>query len=332
MGEDKFALRLNSKTFLEIATETLQNAGIKQVSVVDKSEPPAVANGLSLIKDIYQNRGALGGIHSALTHSKTDWTIILACDYPFVTADLIRSLMKIAESEKQFDAFAPIQADGKIQPLCAVYKTETCHEILSKMLENSDEKFSVRDFLSQVNTHYIEFEQIANLTSSENFFFNVNTPEDFEKAKFLMINVERMTVTDIEAVVQIQQESNLSYWSLADYKDEISRENSFSIVAKMSDKIVGFLVARLISEDYCAELYNIGVSPQNRRKNIGKKMLESLIKQCLAKKLEKIFLEVRASNQTAIEFYLKNNFTVLSKRKNFYSNPTEDAILMELKL
>ncbi|MEK7725439.1 MAG: ribosomal protein S18-alanine N-acetyltransferase [Acidobacteriota bacterium] len=328
MGEDKFSLKLNGKTFLEIAVENLTKAGIEQISVVDKSEPTALADGLSFITDIYPNRGALSGIHSALVNSKSDWTIILACDYPFVTAELIEFLMKFTETNPEFDSFAPIQSDGKIQPLCAIYKTETCRKVLSKMLENSDKNYSVRDFLNRISTRYIGFEQIANLANAENFFFNVNTPEEFEKAKFLAINVEKMSADDIDEVMKIQLEGNLSYWSFDDYKDEISRENSFSVVAKIDKQVVGFLVARLISEDYCAELYNIGVDLSFRRQKIGNNLLESFTKHCLSNNLEKIYLEVRESNQTAIEFYLKHNFTVFSKRKNFYTNPTEDAILM----
>lgn len=335
MGEDKFSLVLNGKTFLEIALETLKNAGSEQVTVVVSEQTKFVKN-IATVKDIYLNRGALSGIHAALVNSKSDWTIILACDYPFVTVELIDFLNKIAQNENDFDAFAPIQADGKIQPLCAIYKTETCRKILSEILENSDEKYSVRDFLHRIKTRYIEFSEIEHLPNAENFFFNVNTPEDFVLAQQLhenyttnsAVEIIQMSLGDIENILQIQQKSNLSPWSFRDYKDEISRGDSFSVVAKNNYQTVGFLVARLIKAENCAELYNIGVDVYFRRKSVGGKLLESLIKYCVDNDLEKIFLEVRESNETAIKFYLKNNFTIIGKRKNFYTNPTENAILM----
>ncbi len=182
MGKDKFALRLYDKNFLEIAAETLQNFG--KVSVV-VSEPFAIATSLNVVKDIYKNRGALSGIHAAFVHSKSKFTIISACDYPFVTVDLIEYLTNIAIIENDFEAFALIQSDGKIQPLCAVYQTETCRKILSEMLANEAENYSVRDFLNCVKTRYIEFSEIEHLPNAEYFFFNVNTPEDFEKAKII---------------------------------------------------------------------------------------------------------------------------------------------------
>lgn len=340
MGEDKFSLVLNGKTFLEIGVEVLEEFG--DVSfVVSRDKGQEIRDkGQKVVKDIYKNRGALGGIHSALIHSKSNWTIILACDYPFVTVELIDFLTNLAHLENDFDAFAPIQKDGKNQPLCAIYKTETCRKILTEMLENESEKYSVRDFLKRLKTRYVEFSEIEHLANAENFFLNVNTPEDFILATKLHENqtkkkefeIAQMSTNDIEAVMKIQQESNLSYWSFEDYKDEIGREDSFSVVAKLGQKLVGFLVARLIEIENCAELYNIGVGLDFRRKKIGEKLLEGLLKFCVENNLEKIFLEVRESNETAIQFYLKNNFTIIGKRKNFYTNPIEDAVLMNCEL
>ncbi len=184
MGKDKFALRLNDKTFLEIAFETLQNYG--KVSVVG-SQYHSLSQTVQNVQDIYKNRGALSGIHAAFVYSKSKFTIILACDYPFVTVDLIEFLANMAITENDFEAFAPIQSDGKIQPLCAVYETENCRKILSEMLKSESKNYSVRDFLNRVKTRYIEFSEIEHLPNVEKFFFNVNTPEDFEKIKISSI-------------------------------------------------------------------------------------------------------------------------------------------------
>jgi ribosomal-protein-alanine N-acetyltransferase len=96
----------------------------------------------------------------------------------------------------------------------------------------------------------------------------------------------------------------------------------------MNGKAVGYLIGRLIQAERCGELYNIGVDPRFRRNKIGNALLEEFVDFCASENFEKIYLEVRKSNETAIQFYLKNNFAVVGKRTNFYSNPTEDAILM----
>jgi molybdopterin-guanine dinucleotide biosynthesis protein A len=188
MGKDKFALTLNGKTFFQITCSTLQTAQIEKVSAV-VSDRTDFADDVPIIKDIFRNRGALGGIHSALVNSSSDLTIILACDYPFVSVELIMCLINIARVESQFDVYVPIQEDGKIQPLCAIYKTEPCRPKLSEMLENRNENYSVRDFLNLLNTRYIKFTELADLPNAGLFFLNVNTPEDFARAAFLSAGV-----------------------------------------------------------------------------------------------------------------------------------------------
>lgn len=189
MGREKFSLVLQGKTFLEISVETLKKFGNVSVSANGRGIPVAV-NNLNIVEDIYQNRGALGGIHSSLISSESNWTIILACDYPFVSIELIELLTDLAETEREFDAFAPVQKDGQIQPLCAVYKTLNCSRILSEMLMDADEKYSVRDFLRRLRTRYVAFDEIALLPNSEYFFFNVNTPEDLLAADRILTDIK----------------------------------------------------------------------------------------------------------------------------------------------
>jgi molybdopterin-guanine dinucleotide biosynthesis protein A len=339
MGRDKSSLVLNDKTFLETAIETLQNFG--PVSVVgNKTEPSLPADGPNVIEDLYKGRGALSGIHAALVHSKSEFSVILACDYPFVTAGLIEFLINRAATEKDFDALAPIQEDGKIQPLCAVYRTETCRQVLTEMLAGSDEKFSVRDFLRQVKTRYVEFADIAHLPNCENFFLNVNTPEDFIRAAKLTENqtnrtsaeVLKMTPGDVERILEIQAACNLEGWSAEDYEREIYRTDSFNVTAALDGETVGYLIGRLIHAEMCGELYNIGVDPRFRRKKVGNAMLKEFKEFCASENMKRIYLEVRESNETAIRFYLRSGFLVLSKRKNFYLNPPEDAVLMVTEL
>lgn len=333
MGVDKFALTLNNKTMLEIAAETLQPLG--NISVVI-SEQTSFVGKLPIVKDIYENRGALGGIHSALTHSKSDFIIILACDYPFVTVDLIGFLIKTAQTENEFEAFAPVQSDGKIQPICAVYKTAACREILSKILANETENYSVRNFLNLTKTRYVQFSEIGHLPNSEHFFFNVNTPEDFilaaklykKNTKKSALEVLKMTKYDVPRIIEIQLACGLEGWSAEDYEREIHRSDSFNVTAALNGETAGYLIGRFIQAEKCGELYNIGVDPRFRRKMLGNAMLKEFVNFCSSKHLEKIYLEVRESNESAIHFYLNDNFTVIGRRKNFYLNPTEDAVLM----
>ena len=180
MKRDKAFLKLGNKTLLEHSTSKLEEINSNKISVAiaknsDKFE------GLQTIADIYKNRGTLGGIHSALSNCNEKYALITACDYPFIPSVFLKFLLVLAKNNDA-DCVAPIQKDGIIQPLCAVYKTDKCLETLTSILENSNRTPSARNFLKRINTKFIEFDEFKHLSNSTNFFFNVNTPEDFEKA------------------------------------------------------------------------------------------------------------------------------------------------------
>lgn len=80
-----------------------------------------------------------------------------------------------------------------------------------------------------------------------------------------------------------------------------------------------------------ADLEDIVVKKQLRNKGVATELLERAIMRLKACRVEKVFLEVRKSNQTAISFYLKNGFNKISERKNYYSDG-EDALIMVKEL
>jgi ribosomal-protein-alanine N-acetyltransferase len=92
-----------------------------------------------------------------------------------------------------------------------------------------------------------------------------------------------------------------------------------------SSAISGFLVAQQIDQEW--ELENIVVAEQARRCGIGSRLLVKFIDQVRAKKGTSIFLEVRESNRGARALYENAGFESIGVRKNYYSNPTEDAVL-----
>ncbi len=80
------------------------------------------------------------------------------------------------------------------------------------------------------------------------------------------------------------------------------------------------------------QITNIAVHPDHRGQGLGLAIVEALIKHAKAERLANITLEVRVSNLPAISLYHKVGFTEIGRRKNFYTKPTEDALIMELKL
>lgn len=122
--------------------------------------------------------GPLVGVYTALLTSETEWVAVVACDMPFVTSELIRSLGDFAENS--VDAVVPVDAAGSPQPLCALYKRSVCLPTSEKLI--ADGKRSPRSLLDKVRARNVEFSELRHLAGSDNFFLNMNTPADLELA------------------------------------------------------------------------------------------------------------------------------------------------------
>ena len=149
---------------------------------------------------------------------------------------------------------------------------------------------------------------------------------------------------DIKTIKAIEVEYNLAPWTLEDYYQEIKREDSMAYTAKHIGKTIGYLVARLIRfnnhninssyktiYEYEMEVYNICVISRYRRNQIGKNLIYNAIAQS-SQRISSIWLEVRKSNIKALCFYENLNFKVVGHRKDLYSNPQEDGLLLKLEV
>ena len=103
----------------------------------------------------------------------------------------------------------------------------------------------------------------------------------------------------------------------------IKADNSFIYTYIIDNKVCGYLMVLDSIDVY--EILAIATIKEYRSKGIAQELLDKI-------KIKDIFLEVRESNQIAINFYKKNNFKEISIRKNYYSEPNENAIIMKLEV
>lgn len=105
-----------------------------------------------------------------------------------------------------------------------------------------------------------------------------------------------------------------------------SDDNTVFYIAKQGEKVIGYAgMYMVLNEGYVT---NIGVLPEYRKKGIGKELMERLIDLSKEKNLSFLSLEVRKTNTPAIKLYTSFEFQNVGIRKNFYTNPKEDAIIM----
>lgn len=135
----------------------------------------------------------------------------------------------------------------------------------------------------------------------------------------------RMTVEDLDRVAQMEKEIFSTPWSRVSFQESLEKTYSFFFVAE-DDEIVGYCGIHNFGGD--GEITNVAVDKAWRGKNVAFSMLEFAMEETKAEGIEAFTLEVRATNMPAIKLYEKLGFSQQGIRKNFYDNPTEDAIIM----
>jgi len=139
--------------------------------------------------------------------------------------------------------------------------------------------------------------------------------------------IKKLTSADIDYIEQIFNLEKEIFKSSAfnkSYLDTLIKgDNSFIYVYLIDDKVSGYLMVLDSIDVY--EILAIATVEEYRNKGIAQELLDKI-------KTKDIFLEVRESNQVAINFYKKNKFNQISIRKNYYSEPNENAIIMKLEV
>lgn len=144
----------------------------------------------------------------------------------------------------------------------------------------------------------------------------------------MTINITISEKPDVAALVELHAASFQPSWKESDFNGMFMIAHTVAFVAQE-----GFAVVRLIAGE--AEILTFAVNPQARRRGIGGALIASLKEWLKTNKAETVFLEVRQSNLPAINMYVKAEFTSISERKDYYSNPDgsrESAIVMRLAL
>ena len=138
--------------------------------------------------------------------------------------------------------------------------------------------------------------------------------------------IKKLTINDVDYIEQIfNLEKDIfknSAFSKESTENLVKTDNSFIYAYLIDEKICGYLMVLDSIDVY--EILAIATIEEYRNKGIAQELLDKI-------KTKDIFLEVRESNKKAINFYKKNNFKQISIRKGYYSDPTEDAIIMKME-
>ena len=144
-----------------------------------------------------------------------------------------------------------------------------------------------------------------------------------------MNKVSLMSIDDLKEAYKIECEVNPSPWKYETFLSSFEVGHK-GLICKHDSEIIGFIIFSPINPE--AHILSISVTKKIQSKGVGSLLLQSMLDQCAAMNYKKIFLEVRTSNLQAINFYQKFGFSKDAIRNNYYTDNSEDALLMSLSI
>lgn len=144
------------------------------------------------------------------------------------------------------------------------------------------------------------------------------------------VRLRKAQAGDLPALVALEQANFSLPWSETGFQYELDSEDAAFTVAELAGELVGFIILHRAADE--GEIYNIAVREDCRRLGIADRLMTDALHYAAAWRLCRVLLEVRQSNAPARALYRKHGFTVLGMRPNYYDDPREDAMIMELTL
>ena len=145
-------------------------------------------------------------------------------------------------------------------------------------------------------------------------------PEPVEK-----LVIQDMQPEDVDEVVKIETWSFSDPWSKENFLAELDLPFSWVWAAKLDEELVGYCCCWEIEEEL--QIANLAVHQNFRNQGVGKKILQEILNRACQKKIKKVTLEVRESNQFGLKLYHAFGFAEIGRRKRYYQKPTEDGLI-----
>lgn len=175
MGTDKSFVELGGKPLVQHTLERVRRLDVPVLLVTNTPERYAHF-GAKMVADVVPGKGSLGGIYSALKHSKSTYTLCVACDMPFLNVDLLKYLLSLRAG---FDAVVPM-IDGQPQGLHAVYH-QRCAEPIRELMDRDELRIS--GLFDRLRVRLVGEAAMRAIDADLRSFTNLNTPEELTRAR-----------------------------------------------------------------------------------------------------------------------------------------------------
>ena len=140
------------------------------------------------------------------------------------------------------------------------------------------------------------------------------------------MRIETMHAAHVAQIAQLEKICFSDPWSERSIASELDNQLAFWLVATEGETVAGYIGSQTVMDE--TDMMNVAVHPDFRRQGIAEALIHSLVEQLNAMGSHCLTLEVRASNAPAIALYEKLGFSEIGRRKNYYRNPREDALIL----
>jgi len=179
LGRYKALETVCGKTLIERVVERLRLLTDRILIVTSQEQPPLTVTGVEVLVDVYPGRGPLGGIYTGLLASRSLYSVVAACDMPFLNTELLRYMIELSPD---FDVVIPRLGEEMVEPLHAIY-SRNCLDNMKTQLERN--QLRINSLLNVVRVRYVERAECQRFDPQLLSFFNINYQSDLDRANML---------------------------------------------------------------------------------------------------------------------------------------------------
>ena len=140
------------------------------------------------------------------------------------------------------------------------------------------------------------------------------------------MKIETMNASHVAQIAELEKLCFSDPWSANSIASELDNKLAFWLVATEENRVAGYIGSQTVMDE--TDMMNVAVHPDFRRKGIAEALVNDLVENLKKMGSHCLTLEVRASNASAIALYEKLGFYEIGRRKNYYRNPREDALIL----
>ena len=183
MGEDKALKPFLGRPLIQRVVDRLSPIADELIVTTNHLEEYSFLR-TRLVSDLKPDRGALGGLYTAIASATHPFVAVVACDMPFTSTKLIEGMTSLMVQHEADVVIA--KTEYGYEPLHAVYRRETCLPAIESAIES--DKWKVIAWFPQVRVHELSEEETKSFNPDGLAFWNVNTPNEFAEAEHIFLS------------------------------------------------------------------------------------------------------------------------------------------------